>query len=137
MLKFSAPASYNLASCQGFSLVEILISLLVLSGALATMFSGFDTSSRLELHASFESEAAFLAEREMELLKADLLSGRIKTAPAAVNSRFRHKPGWKSYSIITAPDQYGAVRVVSTVKKGERIFKLESFLFVPEMRASK
>lgn len=118
---------------QGFSLVEILISLLVLSGALATMFSGFETSSQLDLHASFESEASFLAEREMELLKAEMLSGKIKRGPMSLNGRFRHKPGWKSQSIVAAPDSYGAVRIVSMVSKSDRIFKLESFLFVPEM----
>lgn len=121
---------------MGFSLVEILISLLVLSGAIATMFSGFDNAGRLELHASFESEASFLAEREMELLKAELLNGKITQKPATVKSRFPHKPGWKSYSVVTAPDPLGAVRIVSTVKKSNRIFKLESFLFVPEVRAA-
>lgn len=117
---------------DGFTLIEILISLLVLSGALTTMFSGFDSSSRLDLHADFESEAAYLAEREMELLKSEMLSGKIKPGPAAVKGRFRYKAGWKVYSVVTAADQTGTVRIISNVKKNDRQLKLESFLFLPE-----
>ena len=120
---------------KGFSLIEILISLLVLSGAIATMFSGFESAGRLELHAGFESEASFLAEREMELLKAEMLQGKVKPGPGSVNGRFKHKPGWKSFSIVSAADTTGAVRIISNVSKGDRVFKLESFLFIPEERS--
>jgi len=124
-------ADHQLKS-SGFTLIEILISLLVLSGALTTMFSGFDSSSRLDLHADFESEAAFLAEREMELLKSEMLAGKIKAGPSAIKGRFRYKAGWKVYSIVTAADHTSTVRIISSVKKGERQLKLESFLFLPE-----
>ncbi len=121
----------------GFTLIEILISLLVLSGALTTMFSGFDSSSRLDLHADFESEAAYLAEREMELLKSEILAGKIKAGPASVKGRFRYKPGWKVYSIITAADSTSTVRIVSNVSRNDRQLKLESFLFHPELEGSR
>lgn len=116
---------------KGFSLIEILISLLVLSGAIATMFSGFETSGQLDMYASFESEAAFLTEREIELVKAELLNGRIKPRPAALPCRFRLKPGWKISSAITDADETDVVRIQVSTRKGERLFQLESFVFVP------
>ncbi|MFZ5953212.1 MAG: type IV pilus modification PilV family protein [Candidatus Rifleibacteriota bacterium] len=117
---------------RGFSLIEILISLLVLSGAIATMFSGFDTSSQLNLYSAFESEAAFIAEREIELLKADLLSQQRKPGPAAAPSRFRNRPGVKVNTAWTGRDPEGTVRMVCTVSQSDRIFKIESFLYLPQ-----
>lgn len=124
-------ATSNFGSRNGFSLIEILISLLVLSGALTTMFSGFDTSSQLDMHAGFESEAAFLAERELELVKSDLIAGRLPATAAGRPGRFRGKPGWKIASTIAAPDEDGAVRIQISAKKAERLFQLESFVYVP------
>ncbi len=123
---------YRTAFSNGFSLIEILISLLVLSGAIATMFSGFEASSQLDLQAAFESEAAYIAEREIELVKSDLLAGRLAVAAAGRPGRFRMKPGWKVATAIAAPDSDGAVRLQVTTHKGERSFQLESFVFVPD-----
>ncbi len=122
---------HRTAFSNGFSLIEILISLLVLSSAIATMFSGFEASSQLDMHAAFESEAAHIAEREIELVKSDLLAGRLTAAAAGRSSRFRMKPGWKVATAIAAPDSDGAVRLQVTTHKGERSFQLESFVFVP------
>ncbi|MDD2998572.1 MAG: prepilin-type N-terminal cleavage/methylation domain-containing protein [Candidatus Riflebacteria bacterium] len=116
----------------GFSLIEILISLLVISGALTTMFAGFDTSSKLAMHAEFETEAAFIAERELEIVKAELLCGKILPRPAGMRNRFRLKPGWKATIIMAAADKTGTIRILSSVRKGDRLFQLESFLFLPE-----
>ncbi len=116
---------------SGFSLIEILISLLVLSGALATMFSGFESSSMLDMHAGFESEAAFMAERELELVKSDLLAGRLKPVAAGRPGRFRMKPGWKIATAIAGSDEEGAVRIRVSANKGGRVYQLESFVFVP------
>ncbi len=81
---------------QGFSLVEILLTLIVLSSSLAVIFSGFDISSKLNVHAAFESEAAFLAEREIELAKSELLNGNLKAGKLRkLSCRFNLKPGWK------------------------------------------
>ncbi|EKD84279.1 MAG: hypothetical protein ACD_39C00136G0005 [uncultured bacterium] len=122
---------------QGFSLLEILITLLVLSGSIVIMFSGFDTAAQLDMFASFESEAAFLAERELELLKSELLQGRIKLAAGSLNSRFRLKPGWKLANIMSAVDNEDAVRLICSISKGDRLFQLESFVFVPQTGAKK
>jgi prepilin-type N-terminal cleavage/methylation domain-containing protein len=121
---------------KGFSLIEILISLLVLSGAIATMFSGFDTSNQLSLYSAFEAEAAFLAEREIELLKSDLLSGQRKPGPAAAPSRFRQKPGMKVNTVWTSADEEGAIRMFCTVSQLDRTFKVESFLYLPQESGS-
>ena len=116
---------------RGFSLLEILLTLLVLSGSIVIMFSGFDKAAQLDMFASFESESAFLAEREIELLKSDILQGRIKTGAGSLNSRFRLKPGWKLASVMAADDSEETVRLICSVNKGDRLFQLESFVFVP------
>lgn len=122
---------------SGFSLIEILISLLVLSSAIATMFSGFDASQALDMHAAFESEAAFLAERELELIKSDLLSGRLPAVSAGRPGRFVCKPSWKLTTTISDADEDGAVRIQVSAGKGDRLFQLESFVFVTESGAKK
>lgn len=121
----------------GFSLLEILITLLVLSGSVVIMFSGFDTAAQLDMFASFESEAAFLAEREIELLKSEILQGRIKPAAGSLHSRFRLKPGWKLANIMSAVDSEDAVRLICSISKGDRLFQLESFVYVPDAGAKK
>lgn len=98
------------------------------------MFSGFDYAGQLDLHSSFESRAAYIAEREMELAKSDLLSGSIQPGAKVIKGRFQYKPGWKVSTVVTAPDPYGAVRLISSIKNGERSFELESFVFVPNAR---
>ncbi|MBU1108789.1 MAG: prepilin-type N-terminal cleavage/methylation domain-containing protein [Candidatus Riflebacteria bacterium] len=118
---------------QGFSLLEILITLLILSGSIVIMFSGFDKAAELDMFASFESESAFLAEREIELLKTELLHGRIKPRTGSLGSRFRLKPGWKMTSVMTAADSEEAVRLICSINKGDRLFQLESFVFVPSI----
>lgn len=118
---------------QGFSLVEILISLFVLSGSLAVIFSGFEVTNKLNNHAGFESEAAFLAEREIELTKSELINGKIKPLqPQKLPCRFRLKPGWKLFTIITPPDSYDSVRLQVRVYHTDRELQLESFLFLPQ-----
>jgi hypothetical protein len=116
---------------RAFSLLEILITLLVLSGSVVIMFSGFDTAAQLDMFAGFESEAAFLAEREIELLKSELLQGNIRAAAGSIKSRFRLKPGWDMASVMTDADSEDAVRLICSVSKGDRLFQLESFVFVP------
>jgi prepilin-type N-terminal cleavage/methylation domain-containing protein len=122
---------------SGFSLLEILITLLVLSGSIVIMFSGFDTAAQLDLFASFESEAAFLAEREIELLKSEILQGRVKPAAGSLPSRFRLKPGWKLANVMSAVDSEDAVRLICSISKGDRLFQLESFLYAPGTGAKK
>ncbi|MEW6711649.1 MAG: hypothetical protein AB1403_17640, partial [Candidatus Riflebacteria bacterium] len=83
-------------------------------------------------YSAFESEAAFIAEREIELLKADLLSRQRKPGPAATPSRFRNRPGVKVNIAWTGCDPEGTVRMLCTVSQLDRIFKIESFLYLPQ-----
>ena len=118
---------------NGFSLVELIISLLVLTGALSVIFSGFEVSAKLNNHAVFESEAAFLAEREIELAKSELLNGNLKAGEARqLPCRFRLKPGWKLITLLTSPDKDETVRLQVRVTHADRELQLESYLFLPE-----
>jgi len=132
-----AETQASVGNRRGFSLLEILITLLVLSGSVVIMFSGFDTAAQLDMFASFESEAAFLAEREIELLKSELLQGHIKPAAGSMKSRFRLKPGWKIASVMADIDKEDAVRLICSVSNGDRLFQLESFIYVPTAGAKK
>ena len=123
---------------DGFSLIELLISLFILTGALAIIFSGFEVSAKLNSHAIFESEAAFLAEREIELAKSELLNGNLKAGKARnLPCRFRLKPGWKINTILTPPDKDETVRLQVRVTHADRELQLESYLFLPEQEVKK
>jgi Tfp pilus assembly protein PilV len=117
---------------NGFSLAEILISLLVLSGALTTMFSGFDVSQKLDSQAKFESEAAYLGERDMELLKTDFLSKKRMPVAGFANSRFRLKPGWEVKLKWTVKDKFQTLRIQTEVTNKDNKLLLESFLYLPD-----
>ncbi len=120
-------------SKQGFTLMELLLSLLVLSSSLAIIFSGFEVSEKLNKHSVFESEAAYLAEREIELAKSELLNGNLKAEKVKkLDCRFRLKPGWKLFTLLTPPDADDAVRLQVRVINADREFQLESFLFLPK-----
>ncbi len=117
---------------QGFSLLEILVSLFVLATSLSVIFSGFEVSKKLNSQAVFESEAAFLAERELELAKSELLNGNLKAGQARrLKSRFRLKPGWNLVTLLTPPDNDDAVRLQVRVTQEDKELQLESFLFLP------
>ena len=123
---------------RGFSLIEIILSLLILSTSLAIIFSGFEISANLSNHARFESEAAFLAEREMELAKSELLNGNLKANEVRkLKSRFKLKPGWKLFTLILPPDNENTVRLQVRVTHTDRELQLESFLFLPNKEVQK
>lgn len=125
--------SFITAYKKGFSLIEIVMSLLILSGSIIVIFSGFDTSDKLNSYSSFESKATFLAERELELLKSDLLNKKRVEYPGTAESRFRLQRGWKVKTIWTSLDKTRVVRLISSVSHHGQDFKLESFLYLPIM----
>ncbi|MBQ3644928.1 MAG: prepilin-type N-terminal cleavage/methylation domain-containing protein [Candidatus Riflebacteria bacterium] len=119
---------------HGFSLIEILISLFVLAGSLSVIFSGFEVSAKLNSHAGFESEAAFLAEREIELTKSELLNGNLKAEKVRkIPCRFRLKPGWKLTTLLTTQAPEDTIRLQVRVTHSDRELQLESFLFLPNL----
>lgn len=119
------------ASARGFSLVEILLSLLILSGTVVALLGGMSASEQLESRARFEDQAGAFAERELELLKSDLLAGRRPPGPRGNVGRFRMPGGWKSQVVWTAPDAEGVVRLVSEISRQNESIRIESFLYIP------
>lgn len=125
------PKKIGFLKNKGVFLAEILLALIVISTALLTMFGGFDSADSLSSHASFETQAAFKAEREMEFFKSEMLANRIKRSHGSLDSFFRLKPGWNIRTIWAPKDLYSCVRIITTVERGKSQFKLESFLFHP------
>lgn len=118
----------------GFTLIEILLSLLLMAGAISIYFTGLQAAERLDQQAFQESRAAQIAERELELLKNDLLAGR-RPFKGVARGRFRLPAGWKS-RIRWAPllEEYGTTRLVARVwQPNGADLKVESFLFMPSL----
>lgn len=120
----------------GFTLVEILLSLLILSGAINILFSGLQAAETLDRQAGSEQRAAVTAERELEILKTDLLGGR-RPFQGSARGRFRLPAGWKS-RVLWAPHEHeGTIRLVARVLKPGVDVQLESFLFLPALLEGK
>jgi Tfp pilus assembly protein PilV len=118
-------------SPSGFSLFEILLSLMILGGATVGLFGAMNVAEALDRQARFESEGAAFAERELEMLKIDLLAGTRSAGPRGARGRFRHPGGWKVRLSWTAADPEGVIRTACTITQGDRGYRLESFLFFP------
>jgi len=117
---------------SGFSLLEILLSLLILSGALTGLMSGLRSAELLDRRAVFEERAAVYAEREMELLKNDLQAGRRTGGPAQARGRFRLPGGWKTRLSWAPQPMESSIRLACTVESGADHLAIESFLFFPD-----
>ena len=118
---------------EGFSLIEIVISLLVLSGSIVVIFSGFNMSDKLNNYSIFETKAAYLAERELEILKSDLINKIRDNFPGTSDSRFQQQSGWKVKCVWTVPDKTNVVRLESSVTYQGMEFRLESFVYIPKI----
>lgn len=118
---------------RGFSLLEVLLSLVIVSGALVILLRGIETGARLTAQSHFEAWSATYAEREMELLKSDLLTGRRSAQVGGRSSgRFRLPAGWRTTIAWTALDELFTTRLCIIVKQQRLSFQLESHLFLPE-----
>ncbi|HOT27409.1 MAG TPA: prepilin-type N-terminal cleavage/methylation domain-containing protein [Candidatus Ozemobacteraceae bacterium] len=117
---------------NGFSLPEILLALLVMSGALVSLMGGLRGAEALERRAAFEERAAAYAEREIELLKNDLQAGLRPGGPAHSRGRFRLPGGWKTSLAWTPQPGEPSIRLACTVESGDNRLAVESFLFLPE-----
>jgi type II secretory pathway pseudopilin PulG len=119
------------AKVGGFTLLEIIISMLVLGGVLTIMFSGFNISKTLFAQALFESEAAFIAEREMEYLKSELLSGLTIKKSISLKNKFQLKAPWAISTLIEPDTADNCYKIHIKVNKQEQSFALESFIYSP------
>ncbi|HEY9069280.1 MAG TPA: type II secretion system protein [Candidatus Ozemobacteraceae bacterium] len=116
---------------RGFSLLEVLLSMLILSGAITGLFGGLHSAGLLDRRARFEERAAVYAERELELLKSDLAAGIRKKGPASARGRFRLPGGWKTRLVWAPQPQEDSVRVACTIESGDDRLAIESFLYLP------
>lgn len=117
---------------RGFSLPEVLLALLVMSGAIVTLMGGLRGADALDRRARFEECAAAYAEREMELLKNDLQAGTRPSGPARARGRFRLPGGWKSSLAWTPQPMESSIRLACTIESGGDRLAIESFLFLPD-----
>ncbi|NLI76415.1 MAG: hypothetical protein GX442_08240 [Candidatus Riflebacteria bacterium] len=114
----------------GFTLLEILLSLLVMAGSMGLFFSGLQTAETLDRQAGSEERAARAGEREIELLKNDLVAGR-RPREGAARGRFRLPAGWKSVIRWAPLADEESVRLCARVLKPGVDVQVESFLFLP------
>lgn len=118
-------------SRRGFSLVEILLALIIMTGSVIAILRGFEVQESLAQQARFETMAALYAERELELLKSDLLGGRRPQGPRGSAGRFKLPGGWKSRLIWTAPDEDNTCRLIVRITRSGETFACESFVAIP------
>lgn len=122
---------------NAFTLIETLVSIMIVGGILTVMFSGFDVSKQQQMQADFESEAAFIAEREMEYIKSELLEGKIKTKASKRSGNFKVPTGWSVTLNLGEYTQDKTMKIsVETVKNNNR-FILSSYVYIPESGATK
>lgn len=115
---------------SGFSLAEILLSLLIMSGTITTLFQGLQISHTLNRQSAFEEQAAYFAERELEMLKTDLLEQRLQPTGKESRGRFRLPAGWSTTLTWSTPDEFLVTKLACTIQHTDNRFSLESFLFL-------
>jgi len=123
-------------SKRAFTLIEIIISMLVFAITVTSIFSGFDVIQKLERHADFESESAFLAERELELAKAKILTGSLKAEQNTLKSAFPLKPHWELTLHISKPDKNGLIELSALVESQDRQTEVKTFLALESRKAN-
>ncbi|RCK80221.1 MAG: hypothetical protein OZSIB_3403 [Candidatus Ozemobacter sibiricus] len=119
----------------GFTLIEILLSLLVMAGSIGLYFTGMQAAELLDRQARGEDRAARVAERELELLKNDLLAAR-RPPQGVARGRFRLPPGWQTRLRWAPLAEEGTVRLAARVTQRAGVdLQVESFLFLPSLTA--
>lgn len=122
-------------SRRGFSLIEILLAMLIMAGSVISLMRGLEVQESLDRQSRFETMAAIYAERELELLKSDLTTGKRPTGPCGIAGRFRLPGGWKSRLIWTEPDEDGVCRLIVRINRSDDLFACETFFSLPNAPA--
>ena len=116
---------------KAFTLVEILVSIMIVGSILTVMYSGFDISKQQQMQADFESEASIIAEREMEYIKSELIDRKVKPKFAKRHGNFNVPKGWQVLLTLGEYSTDKTIRItVETTKKNNR-FKLNSYVYIP------
>ncbi|MBF0407434.1 MAG: prepilin-type N-terminal cleavage/methylation domain-containing protein [Candidatus Riflebacteria bacterium] len=122
----------NFQRFSGFTLIEVLLAILLSAVAIVPMVSGFGVSDELSASSEFEVFAALYAERELEMLKCDLESGKRKFKTFTSPGRFLLSQPWKSSIFCLADFKESVARIACEVRKDKKRIILESFFYVPK-----
>ena len=117
---------------QGFSLVELLVAMLILSFGIVGMMQGLTTALQSNKEAEWESAAAWIASARVEFLRADgyIVAGETEGQFSGDMETFL----WRES--ITETERLGLYDVVVTIHhvgNGKQIYKLETRLFDPPL----
>jgi general secretion pathway protein I len=123
---------------KGFTLIEVLVAMMILSIAVVIIMQLFSSSLRSARLADDYSRAVLLARQKTEetLLRQDLEAG---TSEGEIDERFR----WKAYITIKndeedpdaqkLPFQYAAIRIEIWWKQGQsdKMFQINTSKLIP------
>ena len=112
----------------GFSLVEVMIAVVILSVALVGLTQGITTALASSKESELQTTAALFAAGQIELLRAgkDLIDGTENGDCGAALPLYR----WKQTVSPTGTDGlHDVVVVVENSQTGAEIYELKTFLF--------
>ena len=112
----------------GFSLIEVMISMLILGVGLVGLVHGINTALGSSKEVEMQSQAALLAAGQIETLRADgfVVEGETEGDFSGELSIY----SWKQNVVPTTPE--GLFEVTVTIQKGDvEIYELKTMLFDP------
>lgn len=115
---------------DGFSLVELLVAMLILSFGIVGMIQGLTTALQSNKDAEWESVAAWIASARVEFLRADgyIVAGETEGQFSGDLETYL----WRES--ITETERLGLYEVTVTVQHiatGKQVYRLETRLFDP------
>ncbi len=122
---------------KAFTLVETLVSIMIVGSILTVMYSGFDISKQQQMQADFESEASIISEREMEYIKSELIDGKIKPKSTKKNGSFKVPAGWQVTSTLGEYSSDKTMKITVETSKNNNKFMLSSYIYIPNNGVTK
>lgn len=112
----------------GFSLIEVMISMLILGVGLVGLVHGINTALGSSKEVEMQSQAALLAAGQIEILRADGFVTEGETDGEFTGELSVYS--WKQSVVPTTPE--GLYEVTVTIQKGDvEIYELKTMLFDP------
>jgi type IV pilus modification protein PilV len=113
---------------EGFSLIEVMISMLILGVGLVGLVHGMSSALSAGKEVETQSQAALLAAGQMETLRADGFVTEGETEGEFTGELSIYS--WKQSVVPTTPE--GLFEVTVTIQKGDAaIYELKTMLFDP------